>query len=70
VLAPAGTPSAIIATLHKEIVALLQRPDIRSQITRTGAEPVGNTPDEFAAFIKVEIAKWGKVIKSANIKPE
>ena len=70
VLAPAGTPSAIVATLHREIVALLQRPEIRTQITRTGAEPVGNSPEAFAAYIKAEISKWARVIKSANIKPE
>jgi tripartite-type tricarboxylate transporter receptor subunit TctC len=70
VLAPAGTPAPIIATLHRELVALLQRPEIREQITRTGADPVGNTPEEFAAYIKAEIAKWGRVIRSANIKPE
>jgi tripartite-type tricarboxylate transporter receptor subunit TctC len=70
ILAPAGTPAPVVGTLHREIVALLQRPEIREQITRTGAEPVGNRPEEFAAYIKAEIVKWGKVIKSANINPE
>ncbi len=70
VLAPAGTPPAIIARLNKEFVALLQRPDIREQISRTGADPVGDSPEEFAAFIRTEIAKWGQVVKAARIKAE
>ena len=70
VLAPAGTPPAIVARLNKDFVALLQRPDAREQISRTGADPVGNTPEEFAAHIKIEIAKWGKVVKAAKIKAE
>jgi tripartite-type tricarboxylate transporter receptor subunit TctC len=70
VLAPAGTPPAIVARLNKDFVALLQRPDAREQISRTGADPVGNTPEEFAAHIKIEIAKWAKVVKAAKIKAE
>ena len=70
VLAPAGTPPAIIARLNKDFVALLQRPDAREQISRTGADPVGDSPEKFAAFIKTEIAKWGKVVKAARIKVE
>jgi tripartite-type tricarboxylate transporter receptor subunit TctC len=70
VLAPAGTPPAIIARLNKEFVALLQRPDVREQISRTGADPVGDSPEEFAAYIKTEIAKWDKVVKAAKIKVE
>ena len=67
-LAPAGTPPAIIARLNKDFVALLQRPDAREQISRTGADPVGNSPEQFAAHIKSEIAKWGKVVKAARIQ--
>ncbi len=70
VLAPAGTPPAIIARLNKDFVALLQLPDVREQISRTGADPVGNTPEQFAAHIKTEIAMWGKVVKAAGIKVE
>lgn len=68
VLAPAGTPPAIITRLNREIINLLHRPEIREQISRTGASPVGNTPEEFSAYIKAEIIKWGKVIKDAHIK--
>ena len=68
VLAPAGTPPAIVARLHKEITGQLRRPEVREQITRTGADVVGDTPEEFSAYIKSEIAKWAKVVKAANIK--
>lgn len=68
VLAPAGTPPAIVARLHKEITGQLRRPEVREQITRTGANVVGDTPEEFSAYIKSEIVKWAKVVKAANIK--
>jgi tripartite-type tricarboxylate transporter receptor subunit TctC len=68
ILAPGGTPPAVVARLHKELSGLLRRPDVREQITRTGAEVVGDTPEQFSAYIKTEIVKWGKVIKAASIK--
>ena len=68
ILAPAGTPPAIIARLHKEITTQLRRPEVRDQITRTGADVVGDTPEAFGAYIKNEIVKWAKVVKAANIK--
>ncbi len=70
VLAPAGTPPAIVARLHKEITTQLRRPDVREQITRTGADVVADTPEQFSAYIKSEIVKWAKVVKAANIKVE
>lgn len=70
ILAPAGTPPAIVTRLNREIISLLRQPDSREQISRTGATPVGNTPEEFSAYIRAEIIKWGKVIKAANIKLE
>ena len=70
VLTTAGTPPAIVARLNKEIVDLLRRPEPRDQIARTGADPVGNSPEEFGAYIKSEIVKWAKVVKAANIKLE
>ena len=66
--APAGTPPAVIARLNKEFVALLERPDVREQISRTGADPVGDSPDQFAAYIRTEIDKWAKVVKAAAIR--
>jgi tripartite-type tricarboxylate transporter receptor subunit TctC len=68
ILAPAGTPPAIIARLNSEIVNLLRRPEIREQIARTGSDPVGSSPEAFGAYIKSEIDKWAKVIKAANIQ--
>ena len=68
-LAPAGTPKAIVGRLHAEIVKILAT-DTRQQLVAQGFEPVGNTPAEFAAYIKSEITKWGKVIRDAGIKPE
>jgi len=68
VLVPAGTPRAIIDLLHREIVKVLAREDVKARLAQLGFEPVGNTPDEFAAEIKVELEKWGRVVKAANIK--
>jgi tripartite-type tricarboxylate transporter receptor subunit TctC len=70
ILAPAGTPAPIVDLLHKEIVKALADPTIRSRLIELGFDPVGNTPAEFAALIKVEIEKWGKVIRAANMKVE
>ena len=69
-LAPAGTPKAIIDQLHQEIVTLVALPDVQARLDDLGFEVVANSPDEFAARIKVEMAKWAKVIRDANIKPE
>jgi len=68
VFAPAGTPKAIITRLNSELVKILAMPDIREKLDSLGVDPVGNSPEEFAAFQKAEIAKWAKVIKDANIK--
>jgi tripartite-type tricarboxylate transporter receptor subunit TctC len=70
VLAPAGTPRPIVTRLHGEIVRALRAPDVRERLAADGAEPVGNSPEEFAAFIRAEIAKWAKVAKAAGIQPE
>jgi tripartite-type tricarboxylate transporter receptor subunit TctC len=70
VLAPARTPRAIVTRLYDEIVKVLAVADTRDKLLAQGFEPVGSMPAEFAAYIKSEIAKWGKVIKAAGIKPE
>jgi tripartite-type tricarboxylate transporter receptor subunit TctC len=67
---PAATPRDIVARLNTETVKVLRMPDIRERLMETGAEPVGNTPDEFGAFMKSESAKWARVIKEANIRAE
>ena len=70
VLVPAGTPRPVIDLLYREIKAIVALPDIRERFEVLGLDPVANTPEEFAAQIKVEIEKWGKVIRGANIKME
>jgi tripartite-type tricarboxylate transporter receptor subunit TctC len=70
VSAPAKTPRAIIDKLNAEIVRALNTPDLRERLTSQGADPVGNTPEQFTAFVQDEIVKWAKVIKAAGIKGE
>jgi tripartite-type tricarboxylate transporter receptor subunit TctC len=70
VLAPAHTATSIVARLHDGIVKVLAAPDMQSRLLAQGFEPVGGTPAEFGAYIKSEIAKWGKVIRVAGIKAE
>ena len=69
-LVPAGTPKAIVDVLYRETINILKMPDVQERFASIGVDVVGNTPDEFAAQIRAEIAKWGKVIKDANIKVE
>jgi tripartite-type tricarboxylate transporter receptor subunit TctC len=69
-LAPAATPKPIIDKLHGEIVRVLRLPDVRERLLSQSTEVVGNTPQEFAAFMKSEHAKWGKVVRAANIRVE
>jgi tripartite-type tricarboxylate transporter receptor subunit TctC len=68
VLVPAGTPKEIIATLHREIAQIVALSDMRERLVTLGYEPVASTPEEFAQFIKAELAVWGRVIRTANIK--
>jgi len=70
VLAPAGTPREIIVRLHGEIVRLLNAAEVRGRLLGDGADPVGSSPEEFAAFLRAETAKWAKVVKDAGIQPE
>jgi len=70
VSAPAKTPPAIIERLNAEIVRALNSPDLRERLVSQGADPVGNTPEQYTAFMQNEIAKWAKVIQAAGIKGE
>jgi len=67
-LAPAGTPGAIVNQLSTETARILKQPEVNKRISELGAEPVGSTPEEFTALIKSEILKWAKVIKDANVE--
>jgi tripartite-type tricarboxylate transporter receptor subunit TctC len=68
--APAKTPRAILERLHSETVRALKSPDVRDKLVGLGADPVGNTMEQYAAFMQNEIAKWAKVIKAAGIKAD
>jgi tripartite-type tricarboxylate transporter receptor subunit TctC len=70
IFAPAGTPQPVLQILHREIVKAYNAPDVKKQVTETGSEVIGDTPEEFAAFARSESSKWSKVIRDANIKPE
>jgi tripartite-type tricarboxylate transporter receptor subunit TctC len=68
ILLPAGAPRPVIDLLHREIVQALALADVKERLGTLGFDPIGNTPDEFAGWIKTEVAKWAKVIRDANIK--
>lgn len=70
VFAPAGTPRDIIALLNREVAAALQAPDLRAKFATLGIEPSASTPEALQAELLEEFAKWGRVIREANIKPE
>jgi tripartite-type tricarboxylate transporter receptor subunit TctC len=67
---PAGTSRDVIARLHGEILKAMNVPDIREKLIAQGTDPVGSRPEEFAAFMKSETAKWARVIKAANIRAD
>ena len=67
---PAGTAKEIVSRLNAELIKALNSPDMRDAITRDGAEPVGSTPEELAAFFRREVEKYGKVIKAARVQVE
>jgi tripartite-type tricarboxylate transporter receptor subunit TctC len=68
VLAPARTPAPVIAKLNQEIVKILRSPEVKDNMSSEGADPIGSSPEQFAAHIKSESQRWGQVIKQANIK--
>jgi len=68
VLAPAGTPAPIVSVLNKEIVSGLKDPKMQARLSDNGSEPFASTPEEFAAYIKSEIALWAPIIKAAGVR--
>ena len=70
VVAPAGVPKPIIEQLAADIAAAIKQPDIRQRLIADGSDPVGSTPQAFAAFLKSEMAKWGKVVKESGARPD
>ena len=69
-LAPAGTPREIVNKVQAETARILVLPEVKARLAADGADAVGNRPEEFAAYIRTEIAKWGKVAKAGGIKLE
>jgi tripartite-type tricarboxylate transporter receptor subunit TctC len=70
VVAPAGTPKPIVDRYNATIKAMLARPDMREKLFAMGLDPLSSTPEEFAAFIQAEVAKWGPVVKASGAKVE
>jgi tripartite-type tricarboxylate transporter receptor subunit TctC len=69
-LAPAGTPREIITKINEDVVAIIKRPEFQARLARDAIDPVANTPEQFAAQIKVDIAMWSKIVKAAGAKLE
>ena len=69
-LAPAGTPPAIVEKLNNAISAALDAPELQQQFAKEGASVVKMTPDEFGKYIEAETAKWGRVVKEGHITAE
>jgi tripartite-type tricarboxylate transporter receptor subunit TctC len=67
-MAPAGTPHEIVKKIHDDAVTVIRRPDFLERLDRDGIEPVANTPEEFGAEIKTDLARWGKIVKAAGAK--
>ena len=67
-MAPAATPREIVKKIHDDSVAVIKRPDFLERLARDGIEPVGNTPEEFAAQIKTDLAHWAGIVKAAGAK--
>ena len=70
IIAPANTPPAVVNRLHTEIVSILKLPDVKSRFASIGAEPIGNTPEQFQEFVRTETARWAALIKAAGVQVE
>jgi len=68
VFAPAGTPPEIVRRLNTEIVRILKSPEVHDKLIALGAEPVGNSVEDFTAMVKSEVAKWGEVVKRSGAR--
>ena len=68
-LAPAGTPKEIVDRMQQEIAKVLRSPEVQEKLSASGAEPVGNTPEQFGAYVAAEVQKWDRVVKAAKIPP-
>ena len=67
---PAGTPTAIVMLLNERIRRIVETPDVRQRLIEQGADPVADTPEEFGAYVKVDLARWTKVVKDTGARIE
>jgi tripartite-type tricarboxylate transporter receptor subunit TctC len=70
IFAVKGTPPEIVARLHSEVAKILRTPEMRQELAALGAEPVGDTQEEFGAFLKADMARWGKIIQEKGIRSD
>jgi tripartite-type tricarboxylate transporter receptor subunit TctC len=70
VVAPAGTPAAVVATLSRQIVETLSSPDVRERLLKGDQEPIPSSPSEFAEFMRVDRERWGKAVRASGLKPQ
>jgi tripartite-type tricarboxylate transporter receptor subunit TctC len=70
ILAPAGTPAAVVARLNSEINRAIRQPEVRERLAADGAEVIGGTPDDFASHLKIELSRMGKLVRQAGIRTE
>lgn len=67
---PASTPKEVVTRLHREVVKATALPDMRERFAELGVEGIGDTPEEFDAFVRAEIANWGKVVRETGMRVE
>jgi len=70
IVAPAGTPRTVVDRVRDEIVKALAQKDVLDRVTAEGADPMGSTPEAFAEFMRIETAKWGRVVRISGMKPD
>lgn len=70
ILAPRGTPAAVIATLHEAIARVVKQPEMRERLVSQGYDPLGNSPAEFAGYLRAEVGKWAKVVKDSGLRAD
>jgi len=70
ILAPAQTPGDVVALLNREILAILQMPDVQKRLEEMGSRPIGTSPEAFAALIRSDVARFAAIIKSAGVQPQ
>jgi tripartite-type tricarboxylate transporter receptor subunit TctC len=69
-VAPTGTPAAIVQKLNDELNKALRHPDVRGKLAVQGAEPLGSTDGEYGTYLRNEFSRWGKVVKDSGAKAE